>query len=65
MSDQTPEGTPATSAGTTRAAGAGESDEQMVDDVVGQTDKNLLVEPAYKAEGADVPSAGQVKGSGS
>ncbi len=56
---------PATDAGTTRPAGEGLSDERAVEEVVETTDANLLVEPAYETEGADVPSAEEAeRGSG-
>jgi large subunit ribosomal protein L4 len=42
---ETPSGTPATGAGETKPAGAGESTEDLVEEVAEQTDKNLLVEP--------------------
>ncbi len=45
---------PATSAGTTRAAGDGVDDQQLVDQMADQTDSNLEVEGAFEreAEGA-------------
>jgi len=52
---------PATSAGTTRAAGAGVSTEALAAEVLGQTDSNLLAETAYESEGGDVPSQQQVE----
>jgi large subunit ribosomal protein L4 len=53
--------TPATSAGTTAPAGAGLSTEQLADEVLEQTDSNLLAETAYESEGGDVPSQQEVE----
>ena len=41
---------PATSAGTTRAAGDGLDDEELTEQVAGQTDSNLEVEGAFERE---------------
>ena len=41
---------PATSAGTTRAAGDGVDDQQLAEQVAGQTDSNLEVEGAFERE---------------
>jgi hypothetical protein len=41
---------PATSAGTTRAAGDGVDDEQMTEQVADQTDSNLEVQGAFERE---------------
>lgn len=41
---------PATSAGTTRPAGEGVSDEQLSEQVADQTDSNLEVEGAFERE---------------
>ena len=41
---------PATSAGTTRAAGDGVDDEQLTEQVADQTDSNLEVEGAFERE---------------
>lgn len=49
MSEQ-PSGTPATDAGSTKAAGAGVDDESMAEQVADQTDKNLEVEGAFERE---------------
>ncbi len=51
---------PATPAGTTRPAGADMSPGEMADQVLDQTDRNLLAETAYETAGADVPSAEEV-----
>ncbi len=41
---------PATSAGTTRAAGDGVDDQELVEQVAEQTDSNLEVEGAFQRE---------------
>ncbi|CAA9309627.1 MAG: hypothetical protein AVDCRST_MAG07-384 [uncultured Frankineae bacterium] len=42
---------PATSAGTTRAAGEGVDDQELSQQVADQTDSNLEVEGAFEREG--------------
>lgn len=53
MSEQ-PDDTPATDAGTTRAAGDGVDDAELAQQIAGQTDPNLAAEEAFEreAEGA-------------
>ena len=50
MSEQTPAVSPALSAGTTRPAGEGVADEELTEQVAGQTDSNLEVEGAFERE---------------
>jgi hypothetical protein len=47
---ETPAGTPATDAGTTRPAGEGVDDDALASQVAGQTDSNLEVEDAFERE---------------
>jgi len=53
--------TAATSAGRTRPAGEDVSAEAMADQVLDQTDSNLLAETAYESVGGDVPSQQEVE----
>jgi large subunit ribosomal protein L4 len=53
---------PATPAGTTRPAGKGLTADQLADEVLDQTDSNVLAETAYESVGGDVPSSQDVEG---
>jgi len=52
---------PATPVGVTRPAGEGLTVGQLADEVLDQTDSNVLAETAYESEGGDVPSSQEVE----